>query len=84
MTHSEPISVITTSIDGEDQRHDASSRPPTAVFMCRKYTMCTTIWTAANAMIDHAGRRSCCRGRRLITSQKGIAVRITDRPKPIR
>ena len=83
MIHSEPVSAIDQD-QREDQRHHVSSRPPTLRVHVQE--------------IDHVHddlRHGEHRDRRIavaillsstpvITSQNGIAVRTTERPKPVR
>src|SRR5579872_4208802 len=81
ITHNEPLKAMTTSMS-VNNRASRDQPPSVRAFMCRKYTMCTTICTAAKPRTTAAvtpGRVSTCP----MTSQKGIAVRPTDNRKPV-
>ena len=81
MTQIEPLSMITTSMTVKISA--SIDQPPSAlVFMCRKYTMCTTICTAASARITSAVVLDLS-NTLPITSQNGIAVNMTARMKPV-
>ena len=62
---------------------DSSVQPPSILpFMCRKNTMCTRIWiTAKPPSTSTAVLRSAIT--LAITSQKGMAVRMTDSTNPV-
>ena len=81
ITHNEPLSVITTSTT---VKISASMVQPFSdfAFMCRKYTMCTTICTAAKPRITMAVTLDFSNTLPM-TSQNGMAVRITDSTKPV-
>ncbi|MNT82644.1 hypothetical protein D3C72_2224040 [compost metagenome] len=56
--------------------------PSTLPFMCRKYTMCTRIWTTAKPpSTSTAVLRSAIT--LAMTNQNGMAVRMMDSTKPV-
>src|SRR5690606_30708113 len=80
ITHSEPASMIPTTMIVKTS--EVSDQPPSAFgVMWRKKIMWTTICTTAKPMMI-APVAAALSGI-VITSQKGMAVRITDRTKPI-
>ncbi len=81
ITHNEPLSVMTTSTSVKISA--SMVQPPSDLaFMCRKYTMCTTICTAAMPRMTKAVVFDLA-NTLPITIQNGIAVRITDSTKPV-
>ena len=81
MTHSVPAIAMATNTTVK--MVDSMVQPPSILpFMCRKYTMCTTICTTANApSTSTAVLRSAIT--LAMTSQNGMAVRMVDRMKPV-
>ena len=81
MTHTEPTRVTTTRVRVKARARKVQP-PSDFVFMCRKQIMWTTICTAASAMMTMLVLSVSFRTLP-ITSQNGIAVRTTDRTKPV-
>lgn len=81
MTHSVPAIAMATNTTVK--MVDSMVQPPSILpFMCRKYTMCTTICTTAKApSTSTAVLRSAIT--LAMTSQNGMAVRMMDRMKPV-
>src|SRR3989344_4269304 len=81
MTHSVPAMAMATNTTVK--MVDSMVQPPSTLpFMCRKYTMCTRIWiTAKPPSTSTAVLRSAMT--LAMTSQKGMAVRMTESTKPI-